>query len=236
MSTIFYYNYKKVVFKEEPNIEIIVKEILQPEFGCYLWPSAIILTSYLFKALADNSYSLIFEIGAGVGVCGMLVNAKFNINTLMSDYDDVILDNLNSNVTINQSVLSKCSVKKLDWTKVESAIISTLPNRTLVVGADVFYDPKDFEALIQVIASILHQSPHNDCIIAYQERSSKRSLTALLKRFKLRGRQLSGLFKSQLDEINSTFDFYQGVSLETLEKWKFTGAGSNSVFLFQIYV
>jgi methyltransferase-like protein 23 len=227
MNPISYYH-KRIVMKSDSTVDITVTEIMQSRFGCYIWPSAIILTNFLVEYLSKTKYACVLELGCGIGICGLVLNAKFKVMTILSDYDDFIIENLAQNILQNQSVLRNCSAKKLDW-DIESDILSTIPEKTLVIGADLFYNPKSFEGLVQTISVILHNSAKNSCIIAYQERSSKRSLTPLLRKFNLRGTQIFPIY----EDINDNFLFYEGS--EEMGAKRFVNDESNSIYLFQIY-
>ncbi|GJJ78435.1 hypothetical protein EMPS_10794 [Entomortierella parvispora] len=61
----------------------------------------------------------------------------------------------------------------------------------ILLGSDTFYNPPDFEPLLSTVAYIIHR--HNpDCVFltSYQNRSTKRNIDHLLRKWDLEGREI----------------------------------------------
>ncbi|KAI8906746.1 putative methyltransferase-domain-containing protein [Gorgonomyces haynaldii] len=157
--------------------EIIeVREIMDADYGCYLWPSALILTQYLLHHPHLYQNKRIVELGAGVGLPGLFLSRMGASNVVLCDLDNpVIISNLKSAIEHNQ--LRNCQVMAFDWSEHPSI------EADLIIGADVFYDPKQFETLLSLTA---HLTQGCSFITAYQERSSKRNIAHLLDKYHLK--------------------------------------------------
>jgi hypothetical protein len=165
----------------------------------------------------------IIELGAGVGLPGLLLSKYGASQVVLSDHsqDAHVLQNLKESVRMNAL---NCLVEPLDWgTRIASS------NYDLIIGADIFYDPQLFEHTLVTIYQLLSLHPAK-CIIAYQERSSKRILDPLLDRYGLQARQIPLSVLETLDEM------YECMSLESIERELEFPSGLESVFLIEIYL
>eukprot|EP00040_Diaphanoeca_grandis_P007895 m.42799 g.42799 ORF g.42799 m.42799 type:complete len:154 (-) comp19214_c0_seq2:22-483(-) len=86
----------------------------------------------------------------------------------------VELNNLNANV----------KVQGLSWGQFTPELFS-LPTIDWILGADVFYEPAEFEDAIATVAFLLRKAKHSVFVTAYQNRSPERSLELLLMKWKL---------------------------------------------------
>ncbi|CAB4400233.1 unnamed protein product [Rhizophagus irregularis] len=177
---------KKFYFWDDENSEgksVIIKELLDPTYGCYVWPAAFVLAEYIWHERDLFKDKTILELGSGTSLPGLLCALlSDNTHVILTDRSDVpqILENIREIAKLN-NLLSRNNIWikgliKIDW----------------ILGSDTFYDPKDFEDIIVTIAYILtYHFPNAKFITSYQERSSKRSIQYLLDKWKLKCNQIS---------------------------------------------
>nr|KAJ3420334.1 hypothetical protein HK105_005799 [Polyrhizophydium stewartii] len=147
----------------------------------------------------------VLELGAGTGLAG-LVLARLGVasQVVLTDHPalDRVLGNLRDSVRLNgldgagvpSAGRADVLVRPLAWGDFATGEMADLVGESgfdVILGADVMYDPKDFEALLATVAFVLERSPpHAVFVTAYQERSSRRSVQALLDKWGLRARQV----------------------------------------------
>lgn len=208
-----------------------VRELLvEDSFGCYIWPSAIVLSSYILKNKSMFYQKNALELGSGVGLSG-LVLASIGANVILTDskHNMSVLDNLNYSVLLN-NLNNNATVQSLDWGEFDQHETDLLSCKfDYIFGSDIFYDSKDFESILATVFYALKMNPNACFIFTYQERSSKRNLDPLLRRWGLIGKALEA---PSVDEIISECFFVKG---ETLHKESMDSiVGLDSIFLFQI--
>jgi predicted nicotinamide N-methyase len=207
-----------------------VRELLDDSFGCYIWPSAIVLSSYIIKNkdIFDQKNSL--DLGSGVGLSG-LVLASIGSNVILTDsqHNLDVMDNLKHSVKFNN--LSKnATVQSLDWGEFDKHETDLLSCKfDFIFGSDIFYNPCHFDSILATVFYVLKRNPNACFITAYQERSSKRTLEPLLRHWGMVGKALEA---PSIDEIISECCFIKG-GME--DKDSMTSiVGLDSIFLFQI--
>ncbi len=89
-------------------------ELLELPFWAKIWPTSILL-SYILHKLPMEKGDKLLEIGAGMGICG-LVAAKLGFHVTLSDIDEDSLMISQINILKKQSV-SKCKGKKSGFYK-----------------------------------------------------------------------------------------------------------------------
>ena len=156
---------------------VIIKQLLEEDYGGYLWPSALVLTSYLLERNFLFQGKRVLELGAGVGLPGLFLS-KNGANVVFSDSSKfpAILANLEAILVMNQVPVQ---ILPMEW---GSAVEEPFD---LIIGADLFYDSKLFEDLIVTLSQLLQCSPHAQCLTAYHERSAKRNIYHLLEKWNL---------------------------------------------------
>lgn len=100
-----------------------------------LWePATALLCDFLQTcAAALLREASVLELGAGLGVAGMLCAKLGASNVVLSDYHPVVLARLHSNVSLNFGSEPMCSVVELPWG--ESTGCAHL--HSLLIGADL---------------------------------------------------------------------------------------------------
>ncbi len=110
-------------------------------FWAKLWPSSLLLSYALLKLPVQEDAELL-EIGAGIGLCG-LVAAKRGFNVIISDIDEdaLIISKLN---ILKNGLEERANVKKIDFTK------HTLDKRfSYIIGSEVLYRRQHYRPLIK---------------------------------------------------------------------------------------
>ena len=165
------------------NITTQIREILDPNYGMYVWPSAPVLGQYIWKNRDRIKGANILEIGAGTALPGILA-AQLGANVTLSDASNSpkCVDNCRQTCTDNN--LDNVKVIGVTWGQFSPDLVQIGP-LDIILGSDCFYDSKDFEDIIVTVAYLLDKN--NDCQFwtTYQERSSDRTILPLLERWNL---------------------------------------------------
>ncbi|KAH8554265.1 putative methyltransferase-domain-containing protein [Umbelopsis sp. PMI_123] len=183
----------------DESVHVKIQELLDPSYGSYIWPSALVLAEYVWKNRLQFANRRIIELGAGTALPSLILAKYFRkkpINLIVTDIAP-ILPNIKANFELNDIPQSESTlwIRELVWGKFGNHGIDNLlvdvdtqwhNSIDWILGSDTFYDPVDFEKLLMTISYIIHR--HNKkakFITAYQERSSKRSIHLLLDKWSL---------------------------------------------------
>eukprot|EP00596_Hydrurales_sp_CCMP1899_P011206 CAMPEP_0119040774 /NCGR_PEP_ID=MMETSP1177-20130426/10794_1 /TAXON_ID=2985 /ORGANISM="Ochromonas sp, Strain CCMP1899" /LENGTH=138 /DNA_ID=CAMNT_0007006137 /DNA_START=195 /DNA_END=608 /DNA_ORIENTATION=- len=86
--------------------------------GQYLWPAAAAMGQYLVDNWVTLQSPSILELGAGVGLAGLVASKlKGTKKVVLTDYDHGSLQLLNENTELNKSGTDTCdiTVEFLEW-------------------------------------------------------------------------------------------------------------------------
>lgn len=202
--------------KDEQKRKIFVNQLIseKEDYGLYVWPSALVLSEYVYFIGVKQQLNgkSVIELGAGCGLPGCLAstfNTKF---VLLTDKDIPIeiLENLNKSILLNKNkekgIISACCFTYGDFVSHQSVDHWNLLSRNwdFILGADLLYDVQQFEDVIATVvylfdcATASHSqnnnnnettTPHSPVFItAYEERSTQNTLVLLklLEQWKLR--------------------------------------------------
>ncbi|KAJ8251722.1 hypothetical protein GJAV_G00224410, partial [Gymnothorax javanicus] len=180
---------KQFTFEEKCNDElrtrltISVPEVLDPQYGMYVWPCAVVLAQYVWMHRAELEGKTVLEIGAGVSLPGVLA-ARCGAQVTLSDSAELphCLENCRRTCQANHVSLA---VVGITWGQVSSDLLR-LPTLDFILGSDIFYEPEDFEDVLFTVAFLLRRSPHAQFWTTYQERSADWSIEALLLKWNLK--------------------------------------------------
>ncbi|XP_067860285.1 methyltransferase-like protein 23 isoform X2 [Heptranchias perlo] len=166
---------KRFVFVEESSsdggagcLEVSIPEVLDPEYGMYIWPCAVVLAQYMWFYRSTVRGKTILEIGAGASLPG-IVAAKCGAKVILSDGAELqnCLDNCRRSCQINN--LEDVPVIGLTWGQISPDLV-LLPKIDIILGSDVFYEPEDFEDIVTTIFYLMQKNPHALFWTTYQER------------------------------------------------------------------
>ncbi|KAM4674664.1 histone-arginine methyltransferase METTL23 isoform 3-T3 [Amazona ochrocephala] len=139
---------------------------------------------YRFTAGREALVLRVPEVGAGVSLPGVLA-AKCGAEVTLSDSEELprCLQSCRRSCLLNG--LSHVPVLGLTWGRVSPELLS-LPPVDIILGSDIFFDPKDFEDILTTVYFLLEKNPHAQFWTTYQVRSADWSIEALLYKWKLR--------------------------------------------------
>jgi len=129
---------------------------LELPFWAKIWPTSILLSYVLHKIPRQKGDSLL-EIGAGMGICG-LVAAKLGFDVIISDIDEDSL--MISKINIIKNNLSEnAKVKKIDFTR------DRLEKKfKYIIGSEVLYRQEHYRPLIKFFLN--HMDKDSTVILA----------------------------------------------------------------------
>ena len=132
---------------------------LELPFWAKIWPTSLLLAYFVQKLPGRQNAPRLLEIGAGVGVCG-LVAARCGFSVTISDLDPDAL--LFSQINILQNGLQ-------DRAEVAQADFSTdrLPRTyDFILGSEVLYHASAYTGLVEFLQNHLAQRPHAATLLA----------------------------------------------------------------------
>ncbi|XP_074553212.1 histone-arginine methyltransferase METTL23 [Halichoeres trimaculatus] len=174
-------------FEESNNkkelLSVTIPEVLDPQYGMYVWPCAVVLAQYLWKKRDELRSKTILELGAGVSLPGV-VAAKCGAKVILSDNAQTPMCLENGRRSCEANNIHDVEVVGLTWGEVSPDLV-LLPKLDVILGSDVFYDPQDFEDVLLTVAFLLRGNPKAQFWTTYQVRSADWSIEALLYKWKL---------------------------------------------------
>ena len=145
----------------------IFKEAADFPFWVKIWEASVVMAFFL-ASLEPNEGQRILELGAGLGVTG-LVASSFGHEVTITDYKDEILDF--SRVSAGVNKIKKVSFAELDWTRPHD-----LGKYDVIVGSEVLFHPRFFKPLLNVFKHYL--KPEGVIYLAHDVR--RKSLAGFL--------------------------------------------------------
>ncbi|NWX11648.1 MET23 protein, partial [Aegotheles bennettii] len=124
------------------------------------------------------------QVGAGVGLPGVLA-ARCGAAVTLSDSEELPRCLRNGRRSCRANGLPHVPVLGLTWGRVSPALLA-LPPVDIILGSDVFFDPKDFEDILTTVYFLLEKNPRAQFWTTYQVRSADWSIEALLCKWKLK--------------------------------------------------
>ncbi|KAI9318204.1 hypothetical protein BX666DRAFT_2026612 [Dichotomocladium elegans] len=167
--------------------DVYIKQALDPAYGCYVWPSALVMADYVWHARCQFKGRTVLEI----------TNPPKLVLTDTSDILATIRECLELNGIHQGAAAMVCELRWGDLDSIthmlgKMSVTWPLARLDYILGSDTFYDPKDFESLFMTVAYIFRtHNPNCKFITAYQERSAKRSIQYLLEKWGLACRTIS---------------------------------------------
>nr|XP_056704309.1 histone-arginine methyltransferase METTL23 [Euleptes europaea] len=167
----------------KPELVVLIPEVLDPQYGMYVWPCAVVLAQYVWFHRRLVRDKRILELGAGVSLPG-IVAAKCGAEIILSDNAALpqCLDNCRRSCEMNN--LSGVFVTGLTWGQVSPALLA-LPPVDIILASDVFFEPEDFEDVISTVHYLMEKNPHAQFWTTYQVRSADWSIQELLFKWEM---------------------------------------------------
>ncbi|ROL49776.1 Methyltransferase-like protein 23 [Anabarilius grahami] len=158
--------------EDSQSLTVSIPEVLDPQYGMYVWPCAVVLSQYVWMAREELQNKTVLELGAGVSLPGV-VAAKCGAHVILSDSAELPLCLRNCRRSCDVNNLPDMPVIGLTWGRVSPELLS-LPAVDIVLGSDVFYEPEDFEDVLVTISFLVRRNPHAQFWTTYQERRRQR--------------------------------------------------------------
>ncbi|XP_061867119.1 histone-arginine methyltransferase METTL23 isoform X2 [Colius striatus] len=161
-----------------------IPEALDSRYGMYVWPCAVVLAQYVWVQRSGLRGKRVLEVGAGVSLPGVLA-ARCGAAVILSDSEELpqCLQMCRRSCLMNG--LPHVPVLGLTWGRISPELLSLTPI-DVILGSDVFFDPKDFEDILTTVYFLLEKNPQAQFWTTYQVRSADWSIEALLCKWKLK--------------------------------------------------
>uniref|UniRef100_UPI00358E1764 histone-arginine methyltransferase METTL23 isoform X4 n=1 Tax=Myxine glutinosa TaxID=7769 RepID=UPI00358E1764 len=182
-------------------------KVLDTDYSTFVWPSAIVLAQYIWHFRHRLPEKHILELGAGTALPGVVASSCGAAVTL-SDNADLprCLDNCRRSCQANG--ITDVRVLGLTWGDVSPDLI-LLPAVDIILGSDVFYEPKDFEKVFSTVVYLLQKSPRAEFWTTYQVRSLNWTIEPLLLKWKLQCREVP------CSSFGATFPEFAGITISS---------------------
>ncbi|GJQ14826.1 hypothetical protein GpartN1_g6617.t1 [Galdieria partita] len=153
----------------------------------FCWPSSFILSKYIEMHPRLVRNKCVLELGTGIGLPGLVSAAIGAHKVYFADKRENRMAQhlLERNIEKN-GLQSVCQWYPVNWGDCYPLEMENpIDKLDIVIGSDLFYDPKQMESLVMTIASILRYHSGIRLYTVYQERSCKRSIGWLLDAWQL---------------------------------------------------
>uniref|UniRef100_A0A8C6NWM0 Methyltransferase 23, arginine n=1 Tax=Nothobranchius furzeri TaxID=105023 RepID=A0A8C6NWM0_NOTFU len=150
------------------SLTVSIPEVLDPQYGMYVWPCAVVMAQYLWTHRDDLTGRTVLELGAGVSLPGVLA-ALCGAQVILTDSLDKPLCLENCKRSCDTNGLQNITVLGLSWGEVSPDLL-LLPKLDIILGSDVFYDPVDFEDILVTFVCLLRKNPKAQFWTTYQVR------------------------------------------------------------------
>lgn len=152
----------------ETTITLREKSKISHSTGLALWTCSQILGSYLTDHPELVKDQRVLELGAGLGLCGVVAHHLDAHHVLVTDGDTDVLHNLQHNMKLNHredSSESNLSCTQLVWGR----DLHNFRRHPVILATDVLYSPQNIEPLWQTVDNLLEPdglfllafAPHN---------------------------------------------------------------------------
>uniref|UniRef100_A0A6I8RL34 Methyltransferase-like 23 n=1 Tax=Xenopus tropicalis TaxID=8364 RepID=A0A6I8RL34_XENTR len=129
-------------------------------------------------------YPVSLQVGAGVSLPGVLA-AKCGAKVILSDSAELPQCLENCRRSCNWNNITGVPVVGLTWGEISPELLD-LPPIDIILGSDVFYEPKDFEDILLTVRFLMERTPRAEFWTTYQVRSADWSIEALLCKWNLK--------------------------------------------------
>ena len=127
----------------------------QPDLiGLDVWPASITLCRYLVRRPQLAAGAAVCELGAGMGLPGLLCAQLGAASVLLTDYEPLVVAQLRQNAALN-SLQQRCCFQALDWFDLAPLAPAQRAAQDLLLLADVIYAAAVVEPLVQTLLTLL---------------------------------------------------------------------------------
>ncbi|NXS14120.1 MET23 protein, partial [Neodrepanis coruscans] len=156
----------------------------EAQYGTYVWPGAVVLAQFVWAQRQSLRGQRVLEIGAGASLPGV-VAARCGARVVLSDGEELPRCRRSARSSCIANRLPHVSVLGITWGRLSPQLLALAPV-DVILGSDVFFDPKDFEDILTTISFLLERNPRAQFWTTYQVRSADWSIEALLCKWKLK--------------------------------------------------
>ncbi|GAB1602949.1 methyltransferase-like protein 23 [Argonauta hians] len=183
--------------KSNEKLCVSIPELMDPNYGFYVWPSAVVLAQYVWYFQHDVKGKRILELSAGTALPGIVAAKCQAASVVLSD--SFLLPNSvqHCKSCCAANGLPDLPVIGITWGLFSPELIN-LDRVDIILASDCFYNLKDFEDILLTVSFILEKNTRCQFWCTYQERSSDQTIELLLKRWGLKCCQVP-LAKFQAD-------------------------------------
>jgi len=149
---------KLVIFSEEDDPESLTPS---KSTGLIVWPAAQLLCKYLYHEYRKNQNFFkgksMIELGAGLGLCGLICSsfgAKF---TVVTDKSSEVLQLLRTNIKRNFGHTDKVVCHKLQWGVDLDKRLEEMECESfdLILGSDLVYNDVSLNPLCETVSKLI---------------------------------------------------------------------------------
>jgi hypothetical protein len=170
--------------------------------GQVLWPASKVLCDHILSQPPSTfANQLCLELGAGVGVCGLVLSAHSTpLHNVLSDGNEVVMEILHTNVdrfrTAHADRAQQISSTKLTWGSPAEldALLQRFPQRfDFIYGSDIVAWDQWFPDLVTLLRRLLSRDRSNShFLLCFQSRSltKERYLWSLLNEAELEATEI----------------------------------------------
>ncbi|XP_029641088.1 methyltransferase-like protein 23 [Octopus sinensis] len=176
--------------KSKETLSIVIPELMDPNYGFYVWPCAVVLAQYIWYFQDAVKGRRILELSAGTALPG-IVAAKCKAESVVLSDSFLLPDSLqHCKNCCAANELPDLPVIGITWGLFSPDLMNLAPV-DIILGSDCFYNLKDFEDILVTVSFILEKNGECQFWCTYQERSSDQSIEPLLKHWDLNCSQVS---------------------------------------------
>jgi predicted nicotinamide N-methyase len=126
--------------------------------GTKLWPAATVLSTFLANRLPTLHQPTLLELGAGLGLCGLLAGA-FCSKVVLTDKDEQVLRLLQLNISTNYPEAKHIECAHLTWGVDLPAFTKKFPQPfDIIIASDVLYYYSAVEAVWKTVDHLLSRT------------------------------------------------------------------------------
>ena len=143
--------------------------------GLTLWGGSKNLCNYLSENPTYVADKIVLELGAGLGVCGILAHKLGAKKVVLTDGDTATLANMRDNVSVNCNNESDEEIiicKQLRWGRHLDLFREKCGTEfDTIIGGDVIYAQEGLQPLFETVAHLLSKEPHAVFLQSYINRN-----------------------------------------------------------------
>uniref|UniRef100_A0A6U4NP32 Calmodulin-lysine N-methyltransferase n=2 Tax=Hemiselmis andersenii TaxID=464988 RepID=A0A6U4NP32_HEMAN len=174
-------------------LRVRIRQLPSASHGLHIWPSALLLASYVHRHRSLLRRLPVVELGAGVGLPGLaaaLLGDASSVTLTDRADDERVLRNLRDACSANGAPSAR--VVGLTWGEMSphaAELVRGMEGGGVVLAADCLYEGAGFDAFLSTVSALLGGG--GECWCVLQERGSGLSLPLLLRKWGLEWRQVA---------------------------------------------